>query len=82
MQKENWSPSSWRTKKAKHMPVYSDKEKLSSVLKILSDSPPLVFAGEARNLQNQLAEVEREAFVRLKNVKQKLERIAKEEGVV
>ncbi len=34
-----------------------------------------------KRIKDQLAEVERESFVRLKNVKQKLEKYAKEEGV-
>ena len=56
MQKK-WSPSSWQNKTGKHMPTYKDKAALSSVLKDLSKFPPLVFAGEARKLQKQLAEV-------------------------
>ena len=56
MQKK-WSPSSWQNKTGKHMPTYKDKAALSSVLNDLSKFPPLVFAGEARKLQKQLAEV-------------------------
>jgi len=55
--KTNWSPSSWKTKPAKHIPIYKDKAALESVLKKISRYPPLVFAGEARNLEKKLAEV-------------------------
>ena len=55
--KNKWSPDSWRTKPAKHLPVYKDKAALESVLKKITRYPPLVFAGEARNLEKQLGEV-------------------------
>ena len=55
--KNKWSPDSWRTKPAKHLPLYKDKAALESVLKKISRYPPLVFAGEARNLEKQLGEV-------------------------
>lgn len=59
-----WSPSSWRDKPALQLPDYADKEALQSVEAELSALPPLVFAGEARNLQNELAKVSRgEAFL-------------------
>ncbi len=51
-----WSPDSWRTLTAKQMPDYSDKEALKSAEAQLSNYPPLVFAGEARNLRAQLAD--------------------------
>ena len=57
MQKINWTPSSWKTKPVKHLPIYKDKVALESVLKKISRYPPLVFAGEARSLEKQLAEV-------------------------
>ena len=53
----NWKPSSWQLKKAKHLPIYSDQNKLKSVTDKLSSYPPLVFAGESRNLLKQLGEV-------------------------
>jgi 3-deoxy-7-phosphoheptulonate synthase len=53
----NWSPSSWRSKPGLHMPEYSDKAKLREVEQRLADFPPLVFAGEARELKKRLAEV-------------------------
>ena len=52
-----WSPNSWRAKKAKHIPHYKDEEELNDVLFKIAKYPPLVFAGEARMLENKLAEV-------------------------
>jgi 3-deoxy-7-phosphoheptulonate synthase len=53
----NWNPQSWMSFEAKHMPVYPDAQKLASVEETLSTFPPLVFAGEARALKADLAEV-------------------------
>ena len=55
----NWKSSSWKNKPAKHLPNYKDEAALESVLKKISRYPPLVFAGEARNLEKQLAKVVR-----------------------
>ena len=52
-----WLPASWRQKPAKHIPSYKDEGELSIVIDKLKKFPPLVFAGEARNLEKQLAEV-------------------------
>jgi len=54
---ENWTPKSWRSKPAKHIPEYQDQAKLAEVEKTLAGYPPLVFAGEARQLKADLAEV-------------------------
>ena len=54
---KNWTPNSWQSKSAKHLPIYSDKEKLKNVTDKLSSYPPLVFAGESRNLLKQLGDV-------------------------
>lgn len=51
-----WSVESWRTKKALQLPEYPNQEELDSVLRTLDDFPPIVFAGEARNLEERLAE--------------------------
>ncbi len=53
----NWKPNSWRDKPAKHIPTYSNDEELSVARGKLSNFPPLVFAGESRNLLKQLEEV-------------------------
>jgi len=52
-----WSPSSWREKPILQQPTYPDKAKLEGVLNELKHYPPLVFAGEARSLKEQLANV-------------------------
>ena len=52
-----WKPNSWKNKPAKHLPNYSNAEKLKVVTDTLSSYPPLVFAGESRNLLKQLGEV-------------------------
>jgi 3-deoxy-7-phosphoheptulonate synthase len=54
---ENWTPTSWRAKPVEQMPDYPDAEALAGVEAQLSRYPPLVFAGEARRLQERLAEV-------------------------
>ena len=52
-----WKPDSWRDKPAKHLPNYSNADNLKSVTDTLSNYPPLVFAGESRNLLKKLGEV-------------------------
>lgn len=53
----NWTPAAWRDKPAKQLPDYPDAAHLAAVEKTLSSMPPLVFAGEARRLKAQLANV-------------------------
>jgi 3-deoxy-7-phosphoheptulonate synthase len=56
--REKWTPASWRTKPAKHIPTdYPDPAALARVETQLRSYPPLVFAGEARRLKAQLADV-------------------------
>ena len=52
-----WSRSSWREKPIKQQPVYPDMAALEAVEAQLRNYPPLVFAGEARNLKKALADV-------------------------
>jgi 3-deoxy-7-phosphoheptulonate synthase len=52
-----WSPSSWRGLPALHQPAWPDEERLATALAELRRVPPLVFAGEARNLREALAAV-------------------------
>jgi 3-deoxy-7-phosphoheptulonate synthase, class II len=54
---KNWNPESWKSYEARHLPVYGDAAKLAEVEQTLSRFPPLVFAGEARALKADLAEV-------------------------
>jgi len=59
-----WTPSSWRDKPIKQVPQYPDAAALSAVEARLKTYPPLVFAGEARNLTASLAAVaEGKAFL-------------------
>ena len=52
-----WAPDSWRTKPVSQVPDYPDAAKLQSVEERLKSYPPLVFAGEARRLQEALGNV-------------------------
>ena len=59
-----WSPQSWREKPILQVPEYPDSAALTAVETRLKTHPPLVFAGEARNLQSGLAQVaEGKAFL-------------------
>ncbi|KOM29648.1 hypothetical protein LR48_Vigan738s001300 [Vigna angularis] len=50
-----WAVDSWKSKKALQLPEYPNQENLWAVLKSLEAFPPIVFAGEARNLEERLA---------------------------
>ena len=52
-----WNRSAWRERPRVQMPDYSDPAALAAVERKLASYPPLVFAGEARKLRAQLAEV-------------------------
>ena len=52
-----WSPDSWRRKPIVQVPDYPDAKVLAEVEAQLATFPPLVFAGEARNLERALAQV-------------------------
>ena len=56
---QNWKPDSWKQDGlvAKHLPQYEDANMLSEAENALAGFPPLVFAGEARALKAQLADV-------------------------
>ncbi|MBI6630033.1 class II 3-deoxy-7-phosphoheptulonate synthase [Pontibaca salina] len=59
-----WQKTNWRTKPRVQMPDYTDAAALQAVEAQLSKYPPLVFAGEARRLQQHLGAASRgEAFV-------------------
>mgnify|MGYP001435846167 CR=1 FL=1 len=61
---KKWSKDSWRMKPVIQVPEYDDLSKLKKVEDRLSSYPPLVFAGEARRLKENLAKVSRgEAFL-------------------
>ncbi|MEL1250777.1 class II 3-deoxy-7-phosphoheptulonate synthase [Aurantiacibacter gilvus] len=56
---QNWTPESWKQDRfvAKHLPEYEDAAALAEAERALAGFPPLVFAGEARNLKAALGEV-------------------------
>ncbi|MDX1342503.1 MAG: 3-deoxy-7-phosphoheptulonate synthase class II, partial [Reinekea sp.] len=59
-----WTPASWREKTIRQLPQYKDQQALADVESQLALLPPLVFAGEARQLKSELAKVSRgEAFL-------------------
>ena len=59
-----WSPSSWRSLDVVQQPDWTDLGALDDVVKRLRSMPPLVFAGEARSLTADLANVANgEAFL-------------------
>ena len=53
----DWDKKGWRGKPRVQMPNYSNLDELASVESSLEALPPLVFAGEVRNLREQLAKV-------------------------
>jgi len=59
-----WSPDSWRKFPIKQQPTYADQAELESVESEISGYPPLIFAGEARDLKEAMAKAGRgEAFI-------------------
>ena len=52
-----WQPNSWRDLPILQVPEYPDADKVSAVEAKLGSMPPLVFAGEAQRLQDQLGQV-------------------------
>ncbi|MEP3349610.1 MAG: 3-deoxy-7-phosphoheptulonate synthase class II [Marinomonas sp.] len=54
---KEWELASWREKTALQQPVYPSAAHLSQVEATLGKMPPLVFAGEARQLKKALAQV-------------------------
>ena len=60
----DWTKSGWRAKPRIQMPDYTDEAALNAVEAQLAKYPPLVFAGEARRLKEQLGAASRgEAFL-------------------
>src|SRR5690349_7931816 len=59
-----WALDSWRNFEARQLPEYPDQARLADVERELRSYPPLVFAGEARELTADLAKVsEGKAFL-------------------
>jgi len=60
----NWTKDSWKSFEIKHIPEYKDQNELDETLGRLETFPPLVFAGECKNLKEELAKaVEGKAFL-------------------
>eukprot|EP01026_Neomeris_dumetosa_P054660 TRINITY_DN49234_c0_g1_i1.p2 TRINITY_DN49234_c0_g1~~TRINITY_DN49234_c0_g1_i1.p2 ORF type:complete len:190 (+),score=22.89 TRINITY_DN49234_c0_g1_i1:348-917(+) len=60
----HWTPESWRDLPILQVPDYDDPVEVEAVEAQLEGLPPLVFAGEARRLQQRLARVSAgEAFL-------------------
>lgn len=55
----HWSPESWRIQPIVQVPEYPNSSALADVEQKLASFPPLVFAGEARELKKSLADVAR-----------------------
>jgi 3-deoxy-7-phosphoheptulonate synthase len=53
----SWTPGSWRSLPADQQPAWPDPAAVDEVTAGLAALPPLVFAGEARQLRRALAEV-------------------------
>ena len=51
-----WEPTSWRSRTIAQSPTWPDEDHLARVERELATKPPLVFAGEARRLQEHLAQ--------------------------
>lgn len=61
---KQWSKSSWQQYEALQQPNWPDKEKYEAVVSDLSTLPPLVFAGEIRELKSMLGKASKgEAFL-------------------
>ncbi len=54
---KQWTPDSWQAAEARHLPRYADPAALAEAEAVLAGYPPLVFAGEARALKADLADV-------------------------
>ena len=54
---KDWNPQSWTGAEARHHPAYAEPESVARVTETLGRFPPLVFAGEARALKADLAQV-------------------------
>ena len=54
-----WSPTSWQSRPARQMPVYTDPVRLERALAELSRLPPIVVSWEVEQLKRQLADAQR-----------------------
>ena len=60
----DWNPNSWKNKKISQDVIYNDEKKLNQILSEISNSAPLIFAGEADSLKDDFKKAARgEAFI-------------------
>ncbi|MGI6656168.1 MAG: class II 3-deoxy-7-phosphoheptulonate synthase [Desulfobulbus sp.] len=60
----NWTKNSWHAFPAQQQPAWPDTDHYNTVIQTISRLPPLVFAGEIRDLKSMLAKaVQGEAFL-------------------
>jgi 3-deoxy-7-phosphoheptulonate synthase len=60
----NWTPQSWKTKNVYQDIIYPDLSELNTVTEELSKCAPLIFAGEANSLRDDLVKASRgDAFI-------------------
>jgi 3-deoxy-7-phosphoheptulonate synthase len=60
----SWAPASWRQRTAHQQPKYPDRAEVDKACNEIRSYPPLIFAGECRNLQERLAKaVTGDAFI-------------------
>jgi 3-deoxy-7-phosphoheptulonate synthase len=63
-QNGSWAPQSWRQKPVYQQPTYPDAGEVAKAVDEIRSYPPLIFAGECRNLQDRLAKAATgEAFI-------------------
>ena len=64
MTQHSWSKTSWQQRTALQQPNWPDRSAFDETVRTISQLPPLVFAGETRELKKQLAlAAEGEAFL-------------------
>lgn len=51
----DWNPQSWRNRVALQQPEYPNAEAVKQACGEIASYPPLIFAGECRNLQERLS---------------------------
>ena len=56
-----WKPESWKQYEARQQPDWPSTEDLAREMRHLASYPPLVFAGEVRNLTEALKEARQRA---------------------
>ena len=54
---DSWTPDTWQKLEAKQQPAWPDEAALKEATEELASFPPLIFAGEARDLTTRLGEV-------------------------